>query len=60
MGGEPDALKGFENRRVEILGTFDGPAGAAANSASGAAGSMRGLRITSIRPVAGDCSPRQN
>jgi hypothetical protein len=46
-------LKGLENQRVEIRGTFQGDStGAAASSSSSA---MRTLRITSIRPVAGDC-----
>jgi hypothetical protein len=54
LSGQPDTLKGLENQRVEIRGTFQGDsAGAAASSSSSSA--MRTLRITSIRPVPGDC-----
>jgi hypothetical protein len=51
-GGQPDTLKGLQNQRVEIRGTFQNdPAGSSTSSAS----PMRTLRITSIRPVPGDC-----
>jgi hypothetical protein len=54
-GGEPDTLKSLQNQRVEVRGMFDTPNPAAAPSGS----SMRTLRITSIRPVAGDCGAAQ-
>jgi hypothetical protein len=54
--GQIDSLKGLENQRVEIRGTFDDAPGAA-NAAS--TESMRPLRITSIRPVPGDCGAKQ-
>jgi hypothetical protein len=54
-GGQPDTLKGLQNQRVEIRGMFDTPNPAAASTAS----AMRTLRITSIRPIAGDCGAVQ-
>jgi hypothetical protein len=56
LSGQPDTLKGLENQRVEIRGTFQGDsAGAASSSSSSSSSAMRTLRITSIRPVSGDC-----
>jgi hypothetical protein len=54
--GQTDSLKGLENQRVEIRGTFDDATGAASAASSE---SMRTLRITSIRPVPGDCGAKQ-
>jgi pilus assembly protein FimV len=53
LSGQPDTLKGLENQRVEIRGTFQGDSAGAASSSSSSA--MRTLRITSIRPLPGDC-----
>jgi hypothetical protein len=53
LSGSPDSLKGLENQRVEIRGTFEGASTGADSSSSSSA--MRTLRITSIRPVSGDC-----
>jgi hypothetical protein len=53
LSGQPDTLKGLENQRVEIRGTFQGDSSDAASASSSSA--MRTLRITSIRPVSGDC-----
>jgi len=54
-GGQPDTLKGLQNQRVEIRGMFDTPNPAAASSSP----AMRTLRITSIRPIGGDCGAVQ-
>jgi len=56
--GQTESLQGLQNQRVEIRGTFDQTAGAASPSNSADAG-MRTLRITSIRPVPGDCGAKQ-
>jgi len=60
LSGQPETLKGLQNQRVEIRGTFQDtatPGTAAPATTAGAA--MRTLRITSIRPVPGDCGPKQ-
>jgi len=61
-GGQADTLKGLQNQRVEIRGTFQdsttsGASTTGAATSTGAA--MRTLRITSIRPVPGDCGAQQ-
>lgn len=54
LSGQSETLSGLENQRVEIRGTFE------ANPSAGAsAQSMRTLRITSIRPIPGDCGAKQ-
>jgi hypothetical protein len=52
VGGQPDTLKGLENQRVEIRGTFQSDMGASSAASDSA---MRTLRVTSVRPVSGDC-----
>ena len=54
-GGETDTLKGLQNQRVEIRGMIELPKAAADSTAP----PMKTLRITSIRPVAGDCGAVQ-
>jgi len=56
-GGEQTTLQQLMNRRVEIRGTFQNDPAAPAAAPSEAAGWMNGrtLRITSIRPVDGEC-----
>jgi hypothetical protein len=53
--GQTDSLKGLENQRVEIRGTFDDTASTTSAASDSA---MRTLRITSIRPVPGDCGAK--
>jgi len=59
LSGQPDTLKGLQNQRVEIRGTFQETAGASTGSATSTGAAMRTLRITSIRPVPGDCGAQQ-
>lgn len=59
MGGQPDTLQSLQNQRVEIRGSFDDSSAAANPSATAAGSTMRTLRITSIRPVPGDCGAKQ-
>jgi hypothetical protein len=61
-GGQADTLKGLQNQRVEIRGTFQDSATSGASTAGAATSTgaaMRTLRITSIRPVPGDCGAQQ-
>ena len=61
-GGEADTLKGLQNQRVEIRGTFQNSATSGASttgSTTSTGAAMRTLRITSIRPVPGDCGAQQ-
>jgi len=53
--GQTDSLKGLENQRVELRGTFDDTASTTSAASDSA---MRTLRITSIRPVPGDCGAK--
>jgi hypothetical protein len=56
LSGQADTLKGLENQRVEIRGTFqDSASSGATGTATTTGAAMRTLRITSIRPVPGDC-----
>ena len=60
-GGEQTTLQQFVNQRVEIRGTFqDTTTGATATrpapDTTPMSQNMRTLRITSIRPVAGECA----
>jgi hypothetical protein len=55
-GGQSDTLRGLENQRVEIRGTFENGAGAASPASTS---SMRSFRITSIRPIPGDCGAQR-
>jgi len=61
-GGQADTLRGLQNQRVEIRGSFvdSATSGASATGAATTTGAaMRTLRITSIQPVPGDCGPKQ-
>jgi hypothetical protein len=49
-GGESESLQQYVNQRVEIQGSFQNEGGA------GAAAAGRTLKITSVRPVPGNCS----
>jgi hypothetical protein len=49
-GGESESLQQYVNQRVEIQGSFQNEGGAGA----GAAG--RTLKVTSVRPVPGNCA----
>jgi hypothetical protein len=55
VGGQPDTLASLQNQRVEIRGTFQNDSSSPGAASSASASPMRALRITSIRPVPGDC-----